>query len=690
MARVAAERTDSPAAEAIRAELSRILASQTFARSDPHRRFLRHVVESAIDGQSEVLKEPLLGVDVFQRGADFDPRSDNVVRVEARRLRKRLQEYYLTEGTGATVLIDLPTGGYVPQFTWRTVQESEPVLRPKRTVRYGMIGAVVVAILAAGLFRLLTLREPPLIAVLPFAEYNAGEAGPYLGDAIAEDILQLLAETPRLRVISRTSSFRLKGQTGGVSEIRRRLRVEMLLEGNVKQEGNRIRIAARLVDAKTGVPVWAETADTDPAGLSRAERAIAAGVAKALEAGPPPAPSGHVPSVQARDLLARARYLASKGGTVNRQRAVEHYERAVAMDPNYARAWGELARLLSLVAFHDGSAAERLSSRIKDAAATALRLDPTLADPHVALARLAWSHEWDWQTAELGWKRALEINPNYAGAHQAYALALITRRRFREAIEHSRRAVELDPIAFAASNDLGVVLYASRRLDDAVAQARVSISLMPESPIPHFLLGVVEAARDRYGEATSELEKAASALSRRSRLNRVLDPLLMLPLGASAVTLGLGFIVTFNRPPLDVRSFPLLIPIAHSLVALPFVVRTLQPALASIPVSLRHAAAVLGASPFRVWWEVDLPIVARAALVSSVFAFTISLGEFGATTFLSRPEYPTLPVAIFRYLSQPGALNYGQALAMATLLMLVCAVSILLLERFRLPGGGDF
>jgi len=183
---------------------------------------------------------------------------------------------------------------------------------------------------------------------------------------------------------------------------------------------------------------------------------------------------------------------------------------------------------------------------------------------------------------------------------------------------------------------------------------------------------------------------AASALARRSRLNRLLDPLLMLPLGASAVTLGLGFIVTFNRPPLDVRSFPLLVPIAHSLVALPFVVRTLQPALASIPVSLRHAAAVLGAAPLRVWWEVDLPIVARAALVSAVFSFTISLGEFGATTFLARPEYPTLPVAIFRYLSQPGALNYGQALAMATVLMLVCAASILVLERFRLPGGGDF
>jgi thiamine transport system permease protein len=174
---------------------------------------------------------------------------------------------------------------------------------------------------------------------------------------------------------------------------------------------------------------------------------------------------------------------------------------------------------------------------------------------------------------------------------------------------------------------------------------------------------------------------AAYALHYRSRINLLLDPLLMLPLGASAVTLGLGFVIVFSTPPLDPRSFPLLIPIAHSLVALPFVIRTLQPALASIPTHLRQAAAVLGASPWQVWWEVDRPILARAALVSATFAFTISLGEFGATSFLARPEAPTLPVAIFRFLSQPGALNYGQALAMATLLMLICGLAIAIMEK---------
>lgn len=176
---------------------------------------------------------------------------------------------------------------------------------------------------------------------------------------------------------------------------------------------------------------------------------------------------------------------------------------------------------------------------------------------------------------------------------------------------------------------------------------------------------------------------AAYAVNRKGGWGRALNLALMLPLGTSAVTLGLGYLVTFNRPPLEIARLPFLIPAVHSLVALPFVVRTLQPALASIPVRLRQAAATLGASPWQVWKWVDLPIVGRAALVGAIFSFTISLGEFGATSFLARPEYPTLPVAIYRFLSQPGAYNYGQALAMSTILMLVCALSIFLMEKLE-------
>jgi len=185
---------------------------------------------------------------------------------------------------------------------------------------------------------------------------------------------------------------------------------------------------------------------------------------------------------------------------------------------------------------------------------------------------------------------------------------------------------------------------------------------------------------------------AAWALARngQSTANKLFDPLLMLPLGTSAVTLGLGFIVALDQPPLDLRASILLVPLAHTLVAFPFAVRSLAPSLRSIRPRLRQASAVLGASPLQVFRHIDLPLVARAVLVAATFAFAISLGEFGATALISRPEYPTVPVMIYRYLSRPGASNYGQAMALSVILSLVTAISILAIERLRIADTGEF
>jgi thiamine transport system permease protein len=177
---------------------------------------------------------------------------------------------------------------------------------------------------------------------------------------------------------------------------------------------------------------------------------------------------------------------------------------------------------------------------------------------------------------------------------------------------------------------------------------------------------------------------------RRGWVPRTFDALVMLPLGTSAVIVGLGFLVALDQPPLDLRTSVLLIPIAHSLIALPFVVRAIAPVVRSIDPRLREAAAVLGAAPGRAWREVDAPIIARATLVGAAFAFAISLGEFGATLFLARPETTTVPVAIGRLLSRPGPLAFGQAMALATVLMVVTGVTMLAIERWRAPGSTGF
>jgi thiamine transport system permease protein len=180
---------------------------------------------------------------------------------------------------------------------------------------------------------------------------------------------------------------------------------------------------------------------------------------------------------------------------------------------------------------------------------------------------------------------------------------------------------------------------------------------------------------------------AAFAVAR-SRRSAPLNTALALPLGVSAVTVGFGFLIALDEPPLNLRTSWILVPIAHALVAIPFVVRTATPVLRSVDPRLREAAAVLGAPPRRVWREVDLPIATRALLAAAGFAFAISLGEFGATVFIARPQSPTLPVVIFRLLGQPGAANFGAAMAASTILMALTAAAMLAIERVRVPNLG--
>jgi thiamine transport system permease protein len=180
---------------------------------------------------------------------------------------------------------------------------------------------------------------------------------------------------------------------------------------------------------------------------------------------------------------------------------------------------------------------------------------------------------------------------------------------------------------------------------------------------------------------------AAFLVGGKNRLTGLFDPVFMLPLSTSAVTLGFGFIIALDEPPLNLRTSVLLPAIAHSLVAYPFVIRSLLPAWRGIPQSLREAAAVLGASPLKVWRVVDWPILRRALTAGAIFAFAISMGEFGATVFVARPQTPTLPLAIYRYLTHPGAMNYGQAMAMCCILMVTTAIGFVILEKLKAVPG---
>ncbi len=215
-------------------------------------------------------------------------------------------------------------------------------------------------------------------------------------------------------------------------------------------------------------------------------------------------------------------------------------------------------------------------------------------------------------------------------------------------------------------------------------------------PVTDALVTSLRTAVDATWMSLSMGLLVAFTVTRRSRsraerrVRRGLDGLFMLPLGVSAVTLGFGFLITLDEPPLDLRDSPLLVPIAQALVALPLVVRTIVPVLAGINDRQRQAAASLGAGPLRAVLTVDLPVVWKPLLAASGFAFAVSLGEFGATSFLARDEHPTLPVVIYRLIGHPGPMNYGMALAASVVLAATTTVVMLLVERLRVPSVGAF
>jgi len=215
-------------------------------------------------------------------------------------------------------------------------------------------------------------------------------------------------------------------------------------------------------------------------------------------------------------------------------------------------------------------------------------------------------------------------------------------------------------------------------VEPATTALDLSLRIAVDATLLALLLGLLVAL--------SVTRRTHSRAERRAR--GLLDAFFMLPLGVSAVTLGFGFLITLDRPPVDLRDSPWLVPIAQALVALPLIVRTLVPALGGIDDRQRQAAASLGAGPLRRMLVVDVPVLWRPLLASAGFAFAVSLGEFGATSFLARDENATLPVVIFRLIDHPGPMNYGMALAASCVLAATTAIVMLVVERLRVPSLG--
>ena len=486
--------------EAVRLELDRIVSSKTFSGAKRSQTFLRYVVERSL--LSTAPKEFEIALEVFGRGADYDPEIDATVRVEASRLRSRLREYYDTAGMDDTILIDIPKGGYGAVFVSRRATVASDAAmedpRPGRpttndtadsqeaNVQFVLsdavgalsssgdaaqrmrlpstkgsarwrVGAVIAATGIACLLALIALRmawrKPqsagPIrsIAVLPLQNLSGDPNQEYFADGMTDELITELARIPNLRVVSRTSVMRDKGSGKSLSQIAQELRVDAIIEGSVVRANDRVRITTQLIDARDDKHLWAQSFEGQLSDVLSLQDGVAREIASQTKTALAPSVQSQLASPkhvnpEAHDAYLRGRFFVERR---DGKTAATYFRKAISLDSEYAAAHAGLAE--ALITMHEAGGSP-VNEVIPDAIASAKRaieLDPNEGEGYTALGTIDTVVLWDWDAAEQNLRRGIELNPNSALAEIRYANYLIVRARTEEAIAHMRKAVEVDP-----------------------------------------------------------------------------------------------------------------------------------------------------------------------------------------------------------------------------------------------------
>jgi len=542
---------------AIREQLDRIVSSRTFRAAEREKAFLRHVVERAIEGRSAELKEYTIGVEAFQRGDAFDPRRDTIVRTEARNVRRRLARYYEEEGQGDPLRIELPKGGYVPQFVAaeapkiesasshpltipeapdpvRAAPEAGPAgqsfkLGVKQGTKLGrtgwwwvagLAGAVTIAAIVA-----LWVHVPPFgraaavdaasIAVLPFQDVSDGrdKQGEILSEGLTEELIESLTRIPHLRVVARASAFSYRGRAVDIRKAGREMGVRNILEGSIRISNGRVRIVAQLEDTGNGYQIWSQSFDRKFDDLLAVQDQISTAIMQSLgvqltgaanlKTGPESAPS----AAAYQDFL-QGLYFLNQSTAENIRTSIHYFDRAVASDPNFAPAYSGLAAGYAAIGGFTSTPSQEVVPRIREAAAKALALDDTLGEAHLYLAR-ADTYEANWAEAGREYWRALELSPGSAAVHRYYGDYLLRTGHLEQALAEGRIALALDPLSPPVARFVGEMLYYLGRYDESVAGLQKALELNPTSGILHQELGLVYMSRPAsYKQGIAECEQA--------------------------------------------------------------------------------------------------------------------------------------------------------------------------------------
>ena len=360
-------------------------------------------------------------------------------------------------------------------------------------------------------------RDNASIAVLPFVNMSRDEENEYFADGLSEELLNTLAKIRGLRVASRTSAFFFKGKTIDIPTVAQKLGVATILEGSVRKSGNRVRITAQLIEVSTDSHLWSQTYDRELDDIFAVQDDIAQSVvaelraalmgarlgdaATAAKAEVKVAATGRTENTEAHTLYLQGRFFTERMTQADLVKAVDCYERAVALDPEFALAWVGLSRSYWIQAGYGWATIEEGSRRCREAGQRALDLAPDLADAHVALAVVHMNYDWNWQEAEARLKRALATAPGNADVQRAYGMLAGILGRQDEALAHLRKAVALDPLSAMGMRLLGLRCAMYGHLDEGEKALRAALDLNPKAGLLHAFLAIIPLFRGRPAEA---------------------------------------------------------------------------------------------------------------------------------------------------------------------------------------------
>jgi serine/threonine-protein kinase len=497
----------------VRAQLEKILASSGFSGSERLGRFLRFIVEQKLQGQGDQVKETLVGVEVFGRKPTYDPRIDGVVRVEAVKLRARLQKYYENQGREDPILIDLPKGGYVPAFQNRQALEPANHTVAKLNWRIPAFIAALAVISFAIYFGTRgstgKLARPTLssIAVLPFRNLSSDQENQYFSDGLTEDLINALGKVPGLRVVARGSAFQFKGKAADIRTVGRELNVEAVLEGSVQKSGDRLRITTQLSSVADGYHLWSDTFDRQLKDVFSVQDEISRSIVKALEirlaAGTDrQLVKPYTSNLEAYELYLQGRFHLNSWRAEGAQRGIEYFQGAIGKDPVYAPAFAGLADCYTWLATFGVLPARETMPKAREAAMEALRLDERLDAAHISLGYVKSLYDWDWPGAEREYKRALEPGGGQSDVLFAYGITyLAPQGRLDEALAAMARARDLDPLSAFKNVSLGMILGYRGEYDRAAQQCKKAIDLDPTFLLAYEQLRANLVFAGKYDEA---------------------------------------------------------------------------------------------------------------------------------------------------------------------------------------------